>query len=145
MVSSSTQILLEGGPVISTPVLLKPELTPFLFPSPDFIQGFGIVHPAIEDGVRNLFGVAKIIQRIAIDDQQISQFSFFQRTDLVVHAQVLRAVDGGGFEGVVVTMPPWPIIHSSQCAPRPWSWPWLPTLMPTPNSFSFASERLVSW
>ena len=58
------------------------------------IHRVGFEEPSVNHNVSHVFRVADVGERVAIQHCKVSQFACFERSDLLVEAEVLRAFEG---------------------------------------------------
>src|SRR5262245_35846587 len=75
--------------------LLPVELRALLRMIADFVHGARVIYTAIHHGVANLFAVVNVVQRIRINDNQVSELPRFQRTEILVQTDVAGPVERG--------------------------------------------------
>ena len=61
----------------------------------DLVQARQRVEAAVLHHVDDAVGLADVDGRVAVDDDQVGQLADLQRADVLVHAEVVRAVDRG--------------------------------------------------
>src|SRR5690625_4849745 len=54
----------------------------------------------------HIFCIVYIGKRVPVNHNQVSQFALFQRSDMVAHADIPGAVDGGHFQSIMVAHAP---------------------------------------
>ena len=87
--------LLEVGEGIAAAGLLEIKQGALAGRVADFVHGGGIVEAAVEHGVGDVLALADVFEGVAVDDDEVSQLAGLDAAELVVHAEVDGAVDGG--------------------------------------------------
>src|ERR1051325_1639346 len=80
----------KGSSIIS----LEIEFAALAISVSDLVHCFTIEQAAVHHGVTHRFGIVDVVKRVFVEDDEVGQFSFFERADVVIKAKIVRAIDG---------------------------------------------------
>lgn len=96
----------DGMPVelLTIPFTLPPEGQVLARVVAYLVHGWSIEQAAIEHGINHVFGVEDILQRVAVDYNQVGKFARFKRTDMVTYPNTINTVEDDYFPPKCMTI-----------------------------------------
>src|SRR2546425_1421580 len=78
-----------------------PHPTQRALPRPDFVQGLALVEPAVLHHVADRVGIVDVLERVGVEHDEIGELARLERTQVVLHAEGVRAVAGADLQYLV--------------------------------------------